>query len=113
MKPTPKVNRAPIKISRILMIALLSIVAVGQLFPLVWLVNFSLLKSGDLFGSHILKWPDEPQWQNYVTAWVDGKIPQYLLNSVIVNGVSVLATVILAVAMAYAFTRMRWKLKKT
>jgi len=61
VKPTPKVNRAPIKISRILMIALLSIVAVGQLFPLVWLVNFSLLKSGDLFGSHILKWPDEPQ----------------------------------------------------
>mgnify|MGYP000929000472 FL=1 len=44
---------------------------------------------------------------------MDGKIPQYLLNSVIVNGVSVLATVILAVAMAYAFTRMRWKLKKT
>lgn len=105
------VKKAPIKRSRILIITLLSIVAIGQLFPLVWLVNFSLLKSGDLFGSHILKWPSEPQWKNYVTAWVDGKIPKYFLNSIIVNGIAVSATILLAVTMAYAFTRMRWRLR--
>lgn len=107
----PRAIKAPIKMWRVLIIIVLSVVAVGQLFPLVWLANFSLLKSGDLFGSHILKWPSEPQWKNYVTAWVDGKIPKYFLNSIIVNGVAVSATVILAVTMAYAFTRMRWKLR--
>jgi raffinose/stachyose/melibiose transport system permease protein len=106
-----KLAKKPIKKSRILIYILLSVTAIGQLFPLVWLVNFSLLKSGDLFGSYILKWPTEPQWKNYVTAWVDGKIPRYFLNSIIVNGVSVSSTILLAVTMAYAFTRMRWKLR--
>lgn len=90
----------------------LTIFAVGALFPLVWLVDFSFAKSGDLFGSNILILPNPPQWHNYAEAWVNGQIPLYFLNSVIVNAVTLLLTTLFAVTMAYAFTRMKWKFSK-
>ena len=89
------------------------IVAVGQLFPLIWLFDFSLAKSGDLFASNLLIIPDPPQWENYVTAFIDGKVLKYLFNSIIVNVVTVVATVIISILTAYGCTRMKWKLNKT
>ena len=91
---------------------LLTIIALGQLVPLVWLFDFSLAKSGDLFGSNMFILPNPPQWGNYVKAWVDGKIPQYFVNSVIVNVISISLVALFSVTMAYAFTRMKWKLGK-
>lgn len=97
---------------KIVLIIISIIFSIGQLFPLVWLIDFSLNKSGDLFGSNILKWPSPPQFQNYKTAWVDGHIALYLMNSVIVNVASVGLTILFSVMMSYAFVRMEWKLKK-
>lgn len=108
----PKVVRSKVKVSNIILYASLILVAVSSLFPLVWLVDFSLCKSGDLFGANILKWPSPPQFQNYKTAWVDGKIPQFLFNSVMVNVVTVVLTVTLSLMMGYALIRMDWKLRK-
>lgn len=101
------------KIGRFLLIAFMLIVAMGQLFPLIWLFDFSLAKSGDLFVSDLLIIPDPPQWKNYVTAFVDGKILKYLFNSIIVNVITVVATVTISLLVAYACTRMKWKLSKT
>lgn len=85
--------------------------ALFQLFPLIWLFNYSLVPSSELFGSSILTWPEVFQWENYRLAWIDGKIPKYLLNSLIVNTVTVLLTIVLSFMMAYAFTRMKWRIK--
>lgn len=100
------------KLVRIAITAVLVIFVAGQLFPLVWLFDFSIARSGDLFGGNMFILPDPPQWQNYRTAWVDGKIPQYFINSAIVNVVSIALTTVFAVTMAYAFTRMKWKFSK-
>lgn len=94
-----------------IILAVTALVAFGQLFPLIWLVDFSLCKSGDLFASGILKWPDPPQYQNYVRAWVDGNFLKFLLNSVVVTTVTIAATVFLSLTLGYAFTRMQWKLR--
>lgn len=100
------------KISKTVLIVFFTLISIGQLFPLVWLFDFSLCKSGDLFGQYILKWPSHPQFHNYVTAWVDGKILRYFINSVIVNFTAVSLTVLIALLMGYAFTRMEWKFRK-
>ena len=94
------------------LILIAALFSIGQIFPLVWLLDFSLNKSGDLFGANILKWPNPPQFHNYVTAWVDGKIFRYLVNSVFVNVTAVGLTIVLSVMMAYAFVRMEWKFRK-
>jgi raffinose/stachyose/melibiose transport system permease protein len=94
---------------KIMLWILFLLVSFGQLFPLIWLVDFSFNSSSDFFSSSVLKWPSSPQWQNYVNAWVDGKFPKYLLNSVLISAVTIILTVFLSLSLAYAFTRMQWK----
>ena len=100
------------KIRKNILICGMLIIAVIQLFPLIWLFDFSIAKSGDLFASDLLIIPDPPQWGNYITAFVDGKVLKYLFNSVIVNVTTVVGTVIISLLVSYACTRMKWKLNK-
>ncbi|OBR67611.1 sugar ABC transporter permease [Paenibacillus oryzae] len=85
------------------------LVACVQLFPLVWLVDFSLVDSNEFFSDSVLVWPDIIKWQNYINAWVDGQFVRYLINSVIVSGATIILTTVISLSMAYAFTRMEWK----
>ncbi len=101
------------RITRGLLIAFMSVIAFIELFPLIWLVDFSLAKSGDLFASNILIAPNPPQWQNYYTAFVDGKVLHFLFNSITVNTITVIATILISLMVAYACTRMKWKLNRT
>ncbi|GAB6988144.1 carbohydrate ABC transporter permease [Paenibacillus pini] len=87
------------------------VVALGQLFPLIWLIDFSFMKSSDFFTSAVLKWPSSPEWTNYINAWIDGKFPEYLFNSVLVSATTIILTVIFSLLLGYAFTRMQWKLR--
>jgi len=86
--------------------------ALVQIFPLLWVVNYSLAKSGDLFGPAFFKLPNPPQWNNYVRTWVDGKIPQYLFNSFIVVTASVVLTTLCAFFISYACMRLEWRGRK-
>ena len=91
---------------------LLAVLAFFQLFPLLWVFNYSLQKTGDLFGPAFFTLPAVPQWNNYVRAFVDGKILQSSINSVIIVVSAVALTTVLAFCIAYACTRMSWKLRK-
>ncbi|HEX3048200.1 MAG TPA: carbohydrate ABC transporter permease, partial [Bacillota bacterium] len=57
-----------------------------------------------------IKIANPPLWHNYVRAWVDGMILPYFINSVIVVGFSVVFSVLFSFLLAYACTRMEWKL---
>jgi raffinose/stachyose/melibiose transport system permease protein len=81
-----------------------------QLFPLIWLIDYSLLKSGDFFGSSFLKWPSPPQWENYRNAFTYGRVPRYFANSLIITVITVALSALVSLMMGYAFTRMKWKL---
>ncbi len=120
MENTVKVNPAtPQKlnffsnagIKKISVYAFLIVLALGQIFPFAWLINYSLVKSSELFGSDFLKWPNPFQWVNYYHAWVDGRILLYSINSLIVVGLSVVFAVLFSFMLAYACMRMEWKLR--
>ncbi|NLU51695.1 MAG: carbohydrate ABC transporter permease [Clostridiaceae bacterium] len=100
------------KAFRYIQILLCTLLTIGCVFPLIWLVDFSLVKANELFGKNFLVWPKKPHWENYYLALTDGKVPQYLVNSVIVTFVSVGLIVLLSVMMSYGFTRMKWKMSK-
>lgn len=95
---------------KIILYIFMGIVGLLQLFPLVWLFNYSLLKSGDFFGKAILQIPKPAQWENYVSAFTQGKVLPYFINSMIVTFVSVVLTAFVSILLAYAFTRMKWRL---
>lgn len=88
----------------------LSGVALVQLFPLIWLLFFSLKSNQDVFNLSPFSLPTHPHWANYAKAWTDANIGRYFLNSIWITAASVVFTVLLASFSAYAITRMKWRL---
>ena len=48
---------------------LLGTFAIIQIYPLVWLVFFSLKTNKEVFGMSPFSLPQSPQWENYTKAW--------------------------------------------
>lgn len=94
-----------------LTITVMTLVAAIQLFPLIWLLDFSLCKSNELFTNGILVWPDEIQWNNYYLAFRDGNFLHYLRNSLLINTLAVVFVLMISIMAAFACDRMIWKLK--
>lgn len=107
-----KIGSFRLKITHLLLYIILGIVALVQLLPLIWLLLFSLKDNQEVFNLAPFALPSDPQWDNYARVWTDGNIGLYFFNSVIVTGVSVILTILLASFVTFAITRMQWKLNK-
>lgn len=90
--------------------SVLIVVAVIQIFPLVWLANFSLASSNELFTNGLLVIPKEIRWDNYVNAFIDGNFLHYLKNSLLINGLAVVLVIFISIMTGFACRRMKWKL---
>jgi raffinose/stachyose/melibiose transport system permease protein len=84
-----------------------------QLFPLYWLLTFSLKNNLEIFGGNIMGLPEHFRIENYVYALRNGDIMLYLFNSAFVTTVTVVCSCFFGAMAAYAIVRMRWKLAKT
>lgn len=71
-------NKKNKKVGRVVLWTVLIIVAIIQIFPLVWLLDFSLASSTEMFTTGLLVIPKKIQWGNYVKAFVDGNFLLYL-----------------------------------
>lgn len=91
---------------------MIMVIALVQLYPLVWLLFFSLKDNSEIFGENIVGLPRHFLWQNYANALSQGNVGLYLLNSIIVTGLTIVLSGILGVSASYAIARMRWKLKR-
>ncbi len=85
-------------------------IAVVQIFPLIWLFDFSLASSNELFTNGLLIIPKKIQWGNYIKAFVDGHFLLYLKNSLLINTLAVVIVIVISIMAAFACTRMSWKL---
>ncbi len=88
----------------------LMFVAAIQLFPLIWLLFFSLKSNAELFGDNILGLPKEWLWSNYITVLKSSNIFRYFSNSVVITVITIIITNVLSAMVAYALTRLKWKL---
>ena len=98
------------KIGKIALWMVLVVVAVIQLFPLIWLVDFSLGSSNEMFTNGLLIIPEKIRWDNYVKAFVDGNFLHYLRNSILINTLAVALVILISIMAAFACLRMKWKL---
>ncbi len=103
-----KKTKKKTKWSKVVLWIVLSLVAV--IFPLVWLLDFSLASSNELFTSGLLIIPEKIQWGNYQKAFVDGHFLLYLKNSVLINGLAVILVILVSIMAGFACKRMKWKL---
>ncbi len=97
------------KIGKIIVQICLVIFAFIQLYPLIWLVFFSLKGNGEIFGGNIAGLPQNWKFNNYVNAFEQAKVLDYFGNSVLVTSITILLVIVLSSMSAYAIVRMEWK----
>lgn len=87
----------------------LILMAILYLLPLFWVALTSLKDDKTIFLS---PWamPAKLMFENYTFAWTAGRLGIAVLNSLMVNVVSLLLSMILGSMAAFAIGRMRWKL---
>jgi sn-glycerol 3-phosphate transport system permease protein len=92
---------------------LLSVLALIVLFPIYITVVDSLLRPDQVVAKPPILFPLHPQWSSYATAWTQGHLGRYLLNSFIVTTVIVAGELVTSIAAAYAFAFLDFPFKKT
>lgn len=97
------------KIAKNIKLIALVLIAITQLFPLYWLVTFSLKGNAEIFGDNIIGLPQSWRWENYYRAFTQTNILRYFLNSVFYSAATVVVAGILSAMAAYAIARMKWK----
>lgn len=97
-------------IGKILLQIFLIIVAVIQIYPLIWLAFFSLKDNSEIFSGNVAGLPAHWLWSNYNVALTSGNILTYFFNSVFVTAITIVLVLLLSSMSAYAISRMRWKL---
>lgn len=103
-QPRPRPRRR-IRADKVGLYGLLVIAALTALLPLLWMLSGSLQSLTELLSNDTFL-PVEPQWQNYVTAWVQGDLGTYLRNSVIYTGCAVAGILIVSSLAGYALARL-------
>ena len=87
-------------IGKIKFIVLL-LIALTQLFPLYWLITFSLKSNTEIFGENVIGLPKVWRWDNYITALSSSNLIRYFLNSVFYSVVTVVVAGIIFAALMY------------
>ncbi|MBE5815989.1 MAG: carbohydrate ABC transporter permease [Clostridiales bacterium] len=115
MNAQKKQNKAPKKgmLRKILVYAVLIIWAFVSLFPVYWMLTFSLKNNAEIFGENVIGLPKYWVWENYTRALNVGNMPRYFVNSIVVTVATILITLITSVMASYALTRLKWKGSKT
>lgn len=83
-----------------------------QIFPIYWLITFSLKSNSEIFGGNAIGLPKEWLWSNYEKALINGKVALYFMNSIIVTGLTIIITITISLMATYALTRMVFRGKK-
>ncbi len=91
---------------------ILFIWAIIDIFPIYWMVTFSLKDNNEIFGENIIGLPRNWIFSNYTEAFETGNMKLYFLNSILVTSVTIVFTVIFSLMACYALTRLEWKGRK-
>lgn len=92
-----------------IVIGLLFVFAVVCIYPLIYLLFYSLKTNNEIFLTNPFGFPKDPQFDNYVRAVNAFDLVGFFRNSVFVTFVSVVGILLLALPYSYATTRMIWK----
>lgn len=96
-----------IKPAKVILHIILAAFAVIQIYPLIFLVFFSLKDNNEIYGGNVMGLPHVFHWSNYSNALIGANVGHYLLNSVFVTAVVILVSDLLACMVSYAIARMR------
>lgn len=85
--------------------AAIALVIFGSLLPFLWMLSVSLKRQVDIFGGPSL--PKQPTLSNYTALFTQYHFGAYLVNSILIVGASVLASLLIGTPAAYALARFK------
>ena len=94
------IDSAPKKkgiVRKIAVYAVLIFWAFVSLFPVYWMLTFSLKNNAEIFGENVIGLPKYWVWENYTRALNVGNMPRYFVNSIVVTVATILITLALPV----------------
>lgn len=91
---------------------ILAIWTIVDIFPIYWMITFSLKDNAEIFGSNIIGLPKKWLFENYTEALNVGNMKLYFFNSVLVTFFTILFTVIFSLMACYALKRLEWHGRK-
>lgn len=94
-----------------LVVLLLCVYAVISLYPLFYMLFYSLKTSNEIFYTNPFGITLHPQFDNYLRAIQSFNMAGYFKNSFIVTAISTFGVVLLSIPFSYAATRMKWGLR--
>ena len=101
--------KPPLTAGRVAVYVILVLWALISIFPVYWMLTFSLKNNAEIFGENVIGLPKYWVWENYTRALNTGNMPRYFMNSVIVAVATILITLAASVMATYAITRLQWK----
>lgn len=102
-------GRGRIRTGRIALQGFLIAISLLWLFPLAWAIYTSLRPYADTALRGYVSLPSTLNLDNYITAWNQGEIPKYFVNSVVIVVPAVIVVLFLASMLAFAVTKFRWR----
>ncbi|NLK98768.1 carbohydrate ABC transporter permease [Defluviitalea saccharophila] len=102
-------NSLKTKLKNTITYTILAVWALINLFPLYWMFTFSLKDNREIFGENVIGLPRQWLWSNYEAALTTGNMGLYFLNSIIVTGLTIVLTTVLALMASYALNRLVWR----
>lgn len=96
---------------RIFILVIMGVFAFALLFPYLWMLSTSLKLDIDVFKTPMQWIPDPPQWKNYKAVWTKIPFLLYYFNTFKVTTLSTLLQLFVCSLAAYAFARLRFRLK--
>lgn len=90
----------------------LIVFAAIQLFPLYWMITFSLKGNMEIFGGNVLGLPETWRFDNYTKVVEETKLVRYFINSIVVTGLTIFFTLLFSAMITYGIVRLKWKLSK-
>jgi raffinose/stachyose/melibiose transport system permease protein len=100
-----------IKKGQVLLQGLLWIYFLISVYPLFWMVSYSLKDNTQIFVTNPFGIPLHLHFENYVHAWEQFNIPRYFINSLVVSTISTAGILFLSVMFSYTVARMEWRLR--
>ncbi|EET59972.1 ABC transporter, permease protein [Marvinbryantia formatexigens DSM 14469] len=96
-------------IGKYLFYLILLLWTVISIFPLYWMILFSFKDNNEIFNKSALSLPESWNLTNYVEALTKGQMGRYFFNSILVTGITIFLTLVIALMASYAVSRLLWK----
>ena len=101
-------NKKKLKLFTVITEIPIFIYFVTLVFPFLWILLNSFKTSKEFFND-IWSLPKNFSFDNYINAWIDSKMYQYYLNSIIISTIATFTSVLLAAIVAYVLSKYKFR----